>query len=395
MVSKSIYTIHDTILTTLEAISTLLRPPILWTGVRPRIKIHSTSQKPPTSRDIPPVTLTTALTVDPSTFKEYLRDLGPLFDTFQHTKLTSGESGIERFCKDISATKGEEESMPRKRRKTSPSKHGQTELPPLFIIPSVYFNKYFRLENPRIFDVVSEHAEVLRPPLSIFGDHDKGVNGAATNNTPHPARKTLTTNAVLQEKLSWYMDNVEIHLIFSISQASSSFYAALNSLRSLQEEIASSVKILRKMRKHLGRLDEDMVVHNLKIIGLKRKRDNLRKLGDAAKQLQYVLNGASHCEDLVDSGQLETAVQHISYVDQLAFGTLDANISRELHWLLPDPSIKLIDLRKLHALRGSLQGIKQLRQRIWKGYETRLLNILLCDLRRHVFIVPSKDTLAH
>ncbi|KAI1980107.1 hypothetical protein LOZ53_004732 [Ophidiomyces ophidiicola] len=377
-----------------NAISTLLRPPILWTGVPPRIAIHSTSQKPPTSRDIPPVTLTTVLTVDPSTFKEYLRDLGPLFDTFQHTKLTSGESGIERFYKDISATKGEE-CMPRKRRKTSPSKHGQTELPPLSIIPSVYFDKNFRLENPRIFDVVSEHAEVLRPPLSIFGDHDKGVNGAATDNTPHPARKTLTTNAMLQEKLSWYMDNVEIHLIFSISQASSCFYAALDSLRSLQEEIANSVKILRKMRKHLRRLDEDMVVHNLKIIGLKRRRDNLRKLGDAAKQLQYVLNGANHCEDLVDSGQLETAVQHISYVEHLAFGTLDANISRELHWLLPDPSIKLIDLRKLHALGGSLQGIKQLRQRIWKGYETRLLNILLCDLRRHVFIVPSKGTLAH
>jgi vacuolar protein sorting-associated protein 54 len=65
-----------------------------------------------------------------------------------------------------------------------------------------------------------------------------------------------------------------------------------------------------------------------------------------------------------------------------------------LHWLLPNPFIRLTDLRRLHVLGGLLRDIDQLHLRIGKGYEARLLNVLLCDLRRHVSGVPPRDTLA-
>lgn len=271
-------------------------------------------------------------------------------------------------------------------------KRGPLAPTPLSTIPSVYFDENFHLENPRTFDVVSEHAEVVRQPRPIE-DLTKGANGTA-NGTPQPIRKALTTNAILQEKLSWYMDTVEIHLISSISQASASFFAALGSLHELQAEASDSIARIQKLREDLAFLDKEIVVGGLEIISMKRRRDNLQKLCEAAEQLQHILNGASYCEDLVESGQLEAALLHISYVEQLASGALALGTTGDLPWLPQKLSIQLIDLRRLNALGGLSQGLNQLRLRIGKGYETRLLEILLNDLRRHIQSVPPKDTLA-
>ena len=67
---------------------------------------------------------------------------------------------------------------------------------------------------------------------------------------------------------------------------------------------------------------------------------------------------------------------------QLASGPLDLKIGEELHWLLPNPFIMLTDLRRIHAIEGLPQDIHKLRLRIGRGYEARLLNILLGSLRR-------------
>lgn len=190
------------------------------------------------------------------------------------------------------------------------------------------------------------------------------------------------------------MNTVEIHLISSVSQASASFFAALGSFRDLQAEATNSVAKIQKLREDLAHLDKEMAVRGFQIISMKRRRDNLRKLGESTKQLQCVLSGVSHCEELVDSGQLETAIHHISYVEQLASGMLDPKIRSELHWLLPNPFPRLTDLHRLHALEGLSRGISQLRLRIGKGYEARFLDVLLCDLRRHASGVPPRDTLA-
>lgn len=213
MAGKLIDTMHEDILTIREAISTLLQPPILQTGPLPHTAIHS-SQKPPTSRDIPPVILSNIPYVEPSAFKDYLSEVESLLDASQRTKLESKDM----FHQDICTTKGDEVA-PRGRPKTSVSKR---QLAPTLLstIPSVYFNENLHLENPRIVDVVSEHTDVVRQPLSTIGEGDD----IAADGDPQPTRKTLTTYTTLQEKLSWYMDTVEIHLVFSISQASASFF---------------------------------------------------------------------------------------------------------------------------------------------------------------------------
>lgn len=407
------------------AISTLLQPPILRTGLLPHTAIHSTSHKPPTSRDIPPVALTNIPHVESSVFRDYLSQTGSLFDAFQRAKTDAESGGSQLFKRDKSSAKDDEfeaviERSSRKnsvssistpridrggflspvaesptiRRKSSGgfSRRGPPGPTPLSTIPSVYFEENFHLENPRMFDIVSEKAEVVQQPRASIADDLKGANGFANGSAP-PARKALATNAILQEKLSWYMDTVEIHLIASISQASASFFAALGSLRELQAEAANSVGRIQKLREDLAALDKEMALGGLQVINMKRRRENLQRLSEATEQLHCVVEGANRCEELVDAGDFETAIRRIAQVEQLACGTLRTDGSDDISWLLPDKSLRLTDLRRLHALSGLSRGIDQLRLRIGKGFESRLLEILLQDMRRHISSVPTKDTL--
>lgn len=264
--------------------------------------------------------------------------------------------------------------------------HGVT---PLSTIPPVYFEDDFHLENPRTFDVVSEKSEVVTPP-KIPAKDGQTENGTVVE--PAQGRKALATNAILQEKLSWYMDTVEIHLISSISTASKSFFTALGSLRELHSEAADSVKRIQVLRKDLQKIDREMALGGLKIVNLRRRRENVRMLADAVSQLLDVVQSVSRCEELVDNGNIEEAADGLEEVEKLMAGehTLassgDADESQE-HPRRP------IDLRRLKALDGAADDLAQLRNRIGVGYETRFLSDLLGDLRQHVENVPLDATL--
>ena len=65
------------------AISNLLQGPIIRTGLLPGSASASTTYKAPTTRDIPPVTLTNIPHIDPTVFRDYLSDVAPLFESYQ------------------------------------------------------------------------------------------------------------------------------------------------------------------------------------------------------------------------------------------------------------------------------------------------------------------------
>lgn len=250
---------------------------------------------------------------------------------------------------------------------------------PLSTIPSVYFEPDFHLENPRTFDIVSERSEIARPSSS--------ANGSVI--APGPGRKALASNAILQEKLSWYMDTVEMHLISSISTASTSFFAALGSLRELHFEASDSVAKIKSLRDDLAKLDENMAVGGLKVVAMRRRRENMRKLGDAVQQLRDVVEAVAHCEEQVEQGDIENALKGLADAERLIAGEREAPKGQ------PHDREKLpvlIDLRGIKALEGADDEIAKLRRRIGKGFETRFLQALLRDLRKHVDSVPAVVT---
>lgn len=260
---------------------------------------------------------------------------------------------------------------------------------PLSTIPPVYFEEDFRLENPRTFDVISEKSEIVRPPRPPTKD-DKNSNGGLVESS-HTGRKALATNAILQEKLSWYMDTVEIHLISSISTASKSFFTALGSLRELHAEAADSVNRIQVLRRDLQKIDREMALGGLKIVNLRRRRENVRMLAAAVVQLRHVVESVSRCEELVEQGNIEVASDELEEVEKLMAG--------EKVWNRPTDDAEndlphcAIDLRRLKALDGASEDLSQLRRRIGMGYETRFLDDLLGDLRHHVETVSPNVTL--
>ncbi len=273
--------------------------------------------------------------------------------------------------------------QPKRRGRGGPSRRAPLQTTPISTIPNVYFEQDFHLENPRTFDIVSERSEIVRPPT--------GANGSVT--TPGSSgRKALATNAILQEKLSWYMDTVEVHLISSISTASTSFFTALGSLRELHLEASESVAKIKTLREDLGKLDRNMAIGGLKVVAMRRRRENTRKLGNAVQQLQDIVEAVAHCEEQVDNGKIEEALHGLTEVEKLIRG--DHGEFDSLHKENDSSSADqvLIDLRGIKALEGADEDIGYLRKRIGKGFESRFLEALLGDIRRHVDLVPSNIT---
>lgn len=393
-----------------NAISTLLQPPIVRTGLVPHTMASAAAAgfKQPTQKDIPPVTLTNVPHVPTEQFRHYLDEIGPLFETLHRGRSETEQSSWgkkdklgdeqERLASGQDIKAGQEQSMSPtlrrqpsinalspigspiqpKRRSSGQLRRNRNEPTPLSTVPNVYFDENFHLENPRIFDVVSERAEIIRPPPGALPTESQGQNG-----TVQPPRKALATNAILQEKLSWYMDTVEVHLINSISTASSGFFAALGSLKELQTEAEQSVAKIKRLREDLHRLDKEVALSGLEVATKKRRSANVQRLGRATAQVQSVVENVRLADKLVEQGAYDEAADQMDRVGRLVRGKPENGA----------PSEELVDLRRLKALQGLDSGLQELQLRIGAGYASRFTKILLTDIRQHVDRVSTDETL--
>ena len=345
--------------------------------------------------------------VDASEFKPYLSQVGALYEQLQRVK-ESEDEGRAREPKGDEASEFHDDTRFRpggnrtqasrkssvssvaslnsmesgKRRSSGHNRRAQHGPTPLSTIPNVYFDDDFHLENPRTFDVVSERSEVV-PPNDIPDSEKTSSNGTAA-----VPRKALATNAILQEKLSWYMDTIEVHLINSISTASTTFFTALGSLRELHSEASASVERIKALRKDLAKLDEEIVSKGLELGQKRRKHGNLQQLSDSILQLKYVVDGVARCEELVDQGDVEESLSEIDRLEKVMDGERPPG---EEHSLLDE--IQLRDLRGATALQGVNNDLNTLRFRIGRVYEAKLQDLLIGDLRKHVESVSTSDIL--
>src|SRR5690606_8588310 len=133
-------------------------------------------------------------------------------------------------------------------------------------------------------------------------------------------RKALATNAILKEKLSWYMHTVEVYLISSIAQASSSFFTALAALRALLSEAATSVQKIQSLRKDLIELDKEQAVKGLESVRLRRRRNNIGKLESAVRQMETLLKLVDSAGDELQNGKIELALDKVESAENILLG---------------------------------------------------------------------------
>ncbi|KAJ8128913.1 hypothetical protein O1611_g4718 [Lasiodiplodia mahajangana] len=386
------------------AISTLLQQPIVRAGLLPHTSASvSSTLHPPNIRDIPPVTLTNITHVDAGEFEPYITQVGALYKRLRAVKESENEeafifrktrSNKEEFAAifddenkwlgkgplvarrgSVSVSLFSPAEAPRPIRKLSSEFPRAIQVPsPLSTVPSVFFDEDFRLENPRTFDVVSERSEVVRPLTRTL--HLK----ALVNGNVVASRKALATNGILQDKLSWYMDTIEIYLTASILTASTTFFTALSSLQELHSQAAYFLERIKAFRKELEALDRKVTNRGLNIVQAQRRQKNLQQLHHVVLQLNHIIHGVATCKSLIDNGEIEMALENIDFLENLVAGKTDQlkSLSKFDGW-----DIRVRDLKGAIALQGVNADLSTLRSRIGKAYETRFLILLIGDLQRH------------
>ena len=182
------------------------------------------------------------------------------------------------------------------------------------------------------------------------------------------------------------MDTIEVHLINSISTASTTFFTALGSLKELHSEAADSVKRIKVLRKELEALDQEVATSGMQISQKRKREDNLRRLSKAILQLKKVTESLVECESLVDAGELDKALASMDSLEMLIEGQRD-EAGQEAN------DAELFDLRSSSALQGINNDLGTLRFRIGKAYESQFADVLLADLRQHIANISHPEVL--
>ena len=99
---------------------------------------------------------------------------------------------------------------------------------------------------------------------------------------------TIPQNMMLQEKLSHFLDLVEVHLVREISAKSDSFFEALDQLEDLNRRIVGACDQIGELQGTVRLLDSDIVDSARHLQGLKMRRDDMLELHQKLKLLAYV-----------------------------------------------------------------------------------------------------------
>ena len=150
-----------------------------------------------------------------------------------------------------SRSKTSNSNSPKKDKSPNKPKMYSGNAPPLHNVPGIYFDEEFSLGNPRVFSTVVEYLDLK------------------SNNSD-----SFTSQRILQEKLSHYLDIVEIHLMKEISIKSSGFFSALQNLQILQQETKSCIQRISELQDKLKDLSQNQVKKGLEIVKLHRERGN-------------------------------------------------------------------------------------------------------------------------
>lgn len=198
-------------------------------------------------------------------------------------------------------------------------------LPPLSTVPQVFFSSDFDLGQPYTFDLVTERYK-QSTAIGVEGDADVLQYGVVMNH-------------MLQEKLSYYSDVIEQHLIVEIGAKSASFFDALATLRQLRTDAQSCLERTDSVSQKLLAVDA-YVRDGLKIARLQAERRDLEAQQDLLAQIQKLLER----RDLV-----RLSVQHDEFENAMT-------LLEGLYRVLDDASLPLHQLECLKGIRPQLEA---------------------------------------
>lgn len=145
-------------------------------------------------------------------------------------------------------------------------------------VPDIFFHSDFNLRNPTTFELV-------------LG----------------------STNLDVQDKLSHYLDLVELALLKLIWSRSPSFFRALDDINGLQKKVAEASSQTVSLRQSLRSFDNIASQSPMRISRLEVRRRNLKTTYSVLLHMQAVIQGASVIENLIQVEDVLGAMQVLSH----------------------------------------------------------------------------------
>ncbi|KAL4329283.1 hypothetical protein HN51_036243 [Arachis hypogaea] len=162
----------------------------------------------------------------------------------------------------------------------------------------------------------------LREVPALYFKEDFRLEDGATFKAACPF-SGMAENLALQEKLSHYLDVVELHLVREISLRSSSFFEAQGQLQDLNAKIVEGCARIRQLKETIRLIDSDLVESARQIQELNGTRTNLLALQQKLRLIFYVNQAVSALKLLVASADCAGALdvtddlQHLLDGDEL------------------------------------------------------------------------------
>lgn len=326
----------------------------------------------------PPLKLTEPPNISISDFKPYLDQIKSEWTQWEKN-LNLGSDGAVNF-RQPSQTDSSSDQTPSNlnEHQTSPASNSllhrlkQSEPPDLSAVPSVFFQSDFTIANPTTFDIVTE--------TSSQSKSNQSNSESISNSTSTPLSiPDLATDQILQEKLSHYLDIVELNLVEEISKRSASFFSALGNLQSLHSQTASCISQVDALNIELNQLSESVAEKGLKIIKLGNRRKNISKLEEGLMRVHEIWESVTEIEAMVQAGDWITALGLIESLEDLWKSESSGSADQSQNGALPT-----LRLHKLKALNALPLRLSNLRTSISRTLEADLISILVHDLKLNV-----------
>lgn len=243
------------------------------------------------------------------------------------------------------------------------------------VIPKIFEDEEFRLDDPRVFRQVMENSQILPDPESHQSSH-------------------IIHNTEVQEKISKYLDQVEIQLIHEISKTSDSFFSTLGDIQTIKEHSADCLSQYHNIMTKMAELEDGQAKKGLEILDLLDERKSIDYLENSVIQVQLVVSNFHKASQLYQEGKNSECLNQIVVIENLIAGVEREDYTDpESFKLYPKLDYPLVSLKQLPALKGLRRDLQQLKYTCSQGYIKNFVDLLLQNLRSHYTATPTEDTM--
>lgn len=216
------------------------------------------------------------------------------------------------------------------------------QVAPLNTVPEVFFDSEFHLSDPRYFERVFEvTASVPELPANGGGGDSPAAAVAQQGVDSIPA--------LLGEKLSFYSDVVEQHLVSALSERSDAILDAASNLQALTDAGRRCASDTASLQASVRAMDTDVAHTGATLLLRQHRRRRLQTLLSTLERIQIVVSQSECAEQLAQGRRWLDALQAAKEVRQALAEPLVLGGSSE-------GKLRLSDIGSLNALFTRLDG---------------------------------------